>query len=218
MIKHILTELLLIIFDKKLYVATGDAGNPSLSQSLSSIAGKILRVELDGSIPKDNPVLNSPIYSLGHRNPQGLTWNAQNVLYSSEHGQSAHDEVNIITSGLNYGWPLVQGDEDSTETIVQKPLIHSNEDTWSPSGITFVNQGLWKDKLLVATLRGQELLVISLNENGYVVENIEYWLKGEYGRLREVIQGKDGYIYITTSNRDGRGNPNISDDKILRLI
>lgn len=203
--------------DQKLYITTGDAGNPYLSQSLSSIAGKILRIELDGSIPNDNPIANSPIYSFGHRNPQGLAWNSQNVLYSSEHGQSAHDEINIITSGSNYGWPLVQGDDESTEILVQKPLIHSNEDTWAPSGITFVNQGLWKNKLLVATLRGQELLAISLNQNGYVVENIEYWLKGEYGRLREVIQGKNGSIYITTSNRDGRGNPSISDDKILRL-
>lgn len=203
--------------DQKLYITTGDAGNPSLSQSLSSIAGKILRIELNGSIPNDNPIVNSPIYSLGHRNPQGLAWNSQNVLYSSEHGQSAHDEINIITPGSNYGWPLVQGDDESTEILVQKPLIHSNEDTWAPSGIAFVNQGLWKNKLLVATLRGQELLAISLNQNGYVVENIEYWLKGEYGRLREVIQGKNGSIYITTSNRDGRGNPSISDDKILRL-
>lgn len=203
--------------DQKLYIATGDAGNPSLSQDLASTAGKILRIELDGSIPKDNPIPNSPIYSLGHRNPQGLAWNSNNILYSSEHGQSAHDEINIIQPGANYGWPLVQGDEDSTEVILQKPLIHSGENTWAPSGITFVNQGPWQDKLLVATLRGEQLLTLLLNEDGTVVENIESWFKNEYGRLREVVQGKDGSIYIATSNRDGRGNPDITDDKIIRL-
>jgi len=204
--------------DKKLYIATGDAGNSSLAQDLSSTAGKILRIELNGSIPKDNPFTNSPIYSFGHRNPQGLAWNSKNILYSSEHGQSAHDEINIINPGANYGWPLVQGDEDSTEVTVQKPLIHSGENTWAPSGITFVNQGPWQDKLLVATLRGQQLLSISLNEDGDVVESVESWFKNEYGRLREVVQGKDGSIYITTSNRDGRGNPDMNDDRIIRLV
>ncbi|MCC3865212.1 PQQ-dependent sugar dehydrogenase [Terrisporobacter petrolearius] len=204
--------------DKKLYITTGDAGNSSLAQDLSSTAGKILRIELDGSIPKDNPFVNSPIYSFGHRNPQGLAWNSKNILYSSEHGQSAHDEINLIHPGANYGWPLVQGDEDSTEVMVQKPLIHSGEDTWAPSGITFVNQGPWQDKLLVAALRGQQLLSIFLNEDGSVVESVESWFKNEYGRLREVVQGKDGSIYITTSNRDGRGNPDMSDDRIIRLV
>ncbi|WP_419727000.1 PQQ-dependent sugar dehydrogenase [Terrisporobacter petrolearius] len=204
--------------DNKLYITTGDAGNSSLSQNLSSTAGKILRIELNGSIPKDNPFANSPVYSFGHRNPQGLAWNSKNILYSSEHGQSAHDEINIIHPGSNYGWPLVQGDEDSSEIDVQKPLIHSGEVTWAPSGITFVNQGPWQDKLLVATLRGQQLLMFSLNKDGTVVENMESLLKNEYGRLREVIQEKDGSIYITTSNRDSNGNPDITDDKIIRLI
>jgi Glucose/sorbosone dehydrogenases len=102
--------------------------------------------------------------------------------------------------------------------MIQKPLIHSGEDTWAPSGIAFANQGPWQGKLLVATLRGQQLLAITLNGKGTVVKNIESWLKNEYGRLREVIQGKDGSIYLTTSNRDGRGNPDIADDKVIRLI
>lgn len=204
--------------DKKLYITTGDAGNPALAQDSSSTAGKILRIELDGSIPKDNPISNSPVYSLGHRNPQGLAWNSRNVLYASEHGQTAHDEINIIKPGANYGWPLVQGDETSTQVVTQKPLIHSGEVTWAPSGITFVNQGPWQGKLLVACLRAQQLLAISLNRNGTVVSNVESWFKNEYGRLRDVIQGRDGSIYLTTSNRDGRGNPRIADDKIIRLI
>lgn len=204
--------------DNKLYIATGDAGNSALSQDLTSTAGKILRIELDGKIPKDNPFINSPIYSLGHRNPQGLAWNSKNILYASEHGQSAHDEINIIQPGANYGWPLVQGDEESTQITVQKPLIHSGEDTWAPSDIVFVNQGPWQGKLLVANLRGQQLLSISLNGKGTSVKDVEPWLKDEYGRLREVIQSKDGSIYIATSNRDGNGNPDITDDKIIRLI
>ena len=149
--------------DQKLYITTGDAGNPALAQDPTSTAGKILRIELDGRIPKDNPIINSPVYSLGHRNPQGLAWNSKNVLYASEHGQSAHDEINIIKPGANYGWPIVEG-------------------------------------------------------NGTVVRSVESWLRNEYGRLREVIQGKDGSIYLTTSNRDGRGNLHAGDDKIIRLI
>lgn len=204
--------------DEKLYITTGDAGHSMLAQDLTSTAGKILRIELDGSIPKDNPFINSPVYSLGHRNPQGLAWNSKDILYESEHGQIGHDEINIIRPGANYGWPLVQGNEGSKEVTTQKPLIHSGEDTWAPSGIAFVNQGPWHGKLLVATLRGEELLAISLNEDGTEVKNVESWLKNEYGRLREVIQAEDGSIYLTTSNMDGRGNPNIGDDKIIRLI
>ncbi len=204
--------------DGKLYITTGDAGNSSLAQNITSTAGKILRIELDGSIPEDNPNVNSPVYSLGHRNPQGLAWNSRNILYASEHGQTAHDEINIIQPGANYGWPLVQGNEDSKEVIVQKPLIHSEEETWAPSGIAFVDQGPWQEKLLVATLRGEQLLTISLNGKGTKVNSVDSWLKNRYGRLREIIQGKDGSIYLTTSNRDGRGNPNIGDDRIIRII
>ncbi|GKX68151.1 PQQ-dependent sugar dehydrogenase [Inconstantimicrobium mannanitabidum] len=204
--------------DKRLYITTGDSGNPQLAQDPASKAGKILRIELDGRIPKDNPIINSPVYSLGHRNPEGLAWNSKDVLYESEHGQSAHDEINIIQPGANYGWPIVQGSDSSTEITVQKPLIHSGEDTWAPSGITFVSKGPWEGKLLVANLRGQQLLSISFNENGVGVKNVESWLKNQYGRLREAIEAKDGSIYLTTSNRDGRGNPDISDDKVIQLI
>ena len=204
--------------DQKLYIATGDAGNSSLAQDINSLAGKILRIELDGSIPSDNPIPNSPVYSLGHRNPQGLTWNSNSIMYESEHGASAHDEINIIQPGANYGWPIVQGDEESAEITTQKPLIHSERDTWAPSGIAFINEGPWKGKLLVTNLRGQQLLVISLSRRGITVTNVEALLINEYGRLRDVIQGKDGSIYITTSNRDGRGNPVPTDDRIIKII
>ena len=203
--------------DQKLYITTGDAGIPALAQDPSSTAGKILRIELDGSIPDDNPIANSLVYSLGHRNPQGLTWGWQNILYASEHGPRAYDEINIIEPGANYGWPLVQGDEDTDEADVNQPLVHSQEETWAPSGIAFIDQEPWRGKLLVANLRGEQLLAISLNEEGTEVEQIESWLKNEYGRLREVIQATDGSIYLTTNNRDGRGNPDRTDDKIIRL-
>lgn len=204
--------------DRKLYITTGDAGNSVLAQDPTSLAGKILRINRDGSIPEDNPFPGSPVYSLGHRNPQGLVWNPNGILYASEHGASAHDEINIIQSGGNYGWPLVQGDEESSEINAQKSLINSGEETWAPSGISYVNQGPWKGKLLVAALRGLRLLAFPLSQNGTEVRVMESWLQGEYGRLRDVAHAEDGSIYILTSNRDGRGNPVPSDDRILRLV
>lgn len=204
--------------DQKLYICTGDSGYSALAQDLSSKAGKILRIELNGDIPEDNPFAKSPVYSYGHRNPEGLGWNSKNILYESEHGQTAHDEINIIQPGGNCGWPLVQGNDYYNGLILQKPLIYSGDITWAPSGITFVNQGEWQGKLLIATLRGEQLLVITLNEEGNEVERVESWLLSEYGRLREVIQAKDGSIYLTTSNMDGRGNPAAGDDRIILLI
>lgn len=204
--------------DGKLYITTGDAGIPSLAQDPLSTAGKILRLELDGRIPSDNPIPGSLVYSLGHRNPQGLAWNFANILYASEHGSTAHDEINIIVPGANYGWPLVQGNEISEEFTSQKPLIDSEDETWAPSGITFLSQEPWQDKLLVATLLGQRLLALSLNSTGSIITNVDAYLRDEYGRLWEVIQANDGSIYLTTSNRDGRGTPNTTDDKIIRLI
>lgn len=204
--------------DKKLYITTGDAGYPTLAQNLNSLAGKILRIELDGSIPKDNPFYKSPIYSLGHRNPQGLAWSHDNYrLYASEHGNRGHDELNLIKAGENYGWPIVQGYEIMSELIIQSPMIHSGNETWAPSGIVCISQGPWKGRLLGTTLRGQKLLVVLFNEDGTKVETVQSWLDLQYGRLRDVIVAKDGSIYIATNNRDGRGNPSASDDKIIRL-
>lgn len=204
--------------DQKLYITTGDAGQSMLAQDITSLAGKILRINQDGSIPEDNPFPGSPVYSYGYRNPEGLAWNSDNVLYASEHGQTAHDEINIIQPGANYGWPLVQGDEDAGDATIRKPLIHSGEDTWAPSGIAFVNQGPWQGKLLVANLRGEQLLAMTLDREGTSVEKVEAWLRNEFGRLREVVQAEDGSIYLATSNMDGRGNPDMTDDKIIRLI
>lgn len=201
--------------DQRLYITTGDAGNRMLAQNLDSLAGKILRVELDGSIPSDNPFENSPVYSYGLRNPQGITWNTNGIMYATEHGQTAYDEINIIQPGVNYGWPLFQGEADAEN--FQAPMIHSGEITWAPSGIAYIDQGPWRGRLLVATLRGQQLLVITLTEDGTGVYDIESWFEEEFGRLREVVQVKDGAIYLTTSNRDGRARPGVGDDKMIRL-
>ena len=204
--------------DNKLYITVGDAETREAASELDSLAGKILRIELDGSIPSDNPFPESPIYSYGHRNPQGLAWN-QNIMYASEHGQIAFDEINIIEAGGYYGWPYAEGNELGEDLNVIPPLIHSGDLTWAPSGIAFLDHGLWRNKLLVGGLRSRQLLVISLNEEGTVVTNIDALFQEEYGRIRDVFFAKDGSIYLLTSNRDGRGAPNLFlDDRIIRVI
>ena len=203
--------------DQKLYITTGDAGDPMQAQDPNSLAGKILRINLDGTIPEDNPFSNSPVYSLGYRNPQGLAWNTNGLLYASEHGPIAHDEINIVLPGANYGWPLVQGDEESSDRTVTSPLIQSGEETWAPSGIAFADRGVWQGRLLAATLRGNRLIVMDLNEEGTQVINVGNWLQDTYGRLREVVQANDGSFYLATNNTDGRGSSRSGGDKIIHL-
>ncbi len=213
--------------DGMLYVTNGDAASPSLAQQPDSLAGKIFRVQPDGQVPKDNPFPGSPVYSLGHRNPQGLAWHpVTKQLYSTEHGQTAHDEINLIEPGANYGWPLIQGDESQVKPAdagklgpgpLKTPLAHSGDDTWAPSGITFVTKGPWKGNLLAANLRGTQVLRVTLTEDGKGVHAIEPLYKGEYGRIRAVAEGPDGSVYLLTNNRDGRGQPKADDDKIIRL-
>ncbi len=204
--------------DGYLYITTGDAGMRGLAQDVNSLAGKILRIETDGSIPPDNPFPGSPVYSLGLRNPQGLAWNERKVLYASDHGETARDEINIIQPGGNYGWPVVIGDVGMPEYSFLRPLIQSGDETWAPAGVAFVTGGPWMGRLLVSALRGMELLAITLNEEGTEAVNLERLLQGQYGRLREAYQAADGSLYLTTSNLDGRGQPNPGDDKILRLV
>lgn len=204
--------------DGYLYVTAGDAGKRELAQDISSLAGKILRIGTDGSIPPDNPFPGSPVYALGLRNPQGLAWNDRNVLYATDHGEIAHDKINIIQPGGNYGWPLVIGDEEMEGYDFLRPVIQSRNDTWAPAGLTFVTEGPRSGQLLVSTLRGNVLLAITFDESGTEVVNVERLLDGRYGRLREAYEAADGSIYITTSNTDGRGIPDIGDDKIYRLV
>jgi glucose/arabinose dehydrogenase len=213
--------------DGLLYITSGDAGEASMAQDVAQLGGKILRIKTDGTIPADNPFPGSPVYSLGHRNPQGLAWHpATGKLFSTEHGQTAHDEFNIIEPGANYGWPLIQGDEAQVPAKdagrkgpgpLKVPLLHSGNVTWAPSGITSVTKGPWKGNILAANLRGTQVQRVVLGSDQLSVQKVEELFKGELGRIRNVAEGPDGSIYIMTNNRDGRGNPGAEDDRLIRL-
>ncbi|PZE20144.1 PQQ-dependent sugar dehydrogenase [Paenibacillus xerothermodurans] len=213
--------------DGLLYITSGDANQTSLAQDPAKLGGKILRIHADGSIPADNPFPGSPVYSLGHRNPQGLAWHpVTKKLFSSEHGQRAHDEINQIEAGVNYGWPLIEGDETQVSPqevgkqgpgVLRAPLLHSGDETWAPSGVAFITQGPWKGNLLVANLRGTQVLRLILDGQQQSVEAVQPLFKNELGRIRNVAEGPDGSIYLMTNNTDGRGNPGPDDDRIIRL-
>lgn len=192
--------------DECLYVTTGDAAHPELAQSLESLAGKILRITDDGGIPVDNPFSGSPVYSLGHRNPQGLAWDLRGWLWATEHGAQATDELNRIQPGLNYGWPVITGDQ--TMRGLEAPTLHSGRETWAPSGMAHLNGHLY-----FAGLRGQSLYRLGL-ENDITLER---YFRGEFGRLREVVSEAGGTLYVLTSNRDGRGSAVAADDRLLRI-
>ncbi|MGE7761956.1 PQQ-dependent sugar dehydrogenase [Peribacillus sp. NPDC097895] len=189
--------------DGKLYATTGDARKPEIAQDTDSLGGKILRMNLDGTIPNDNPFANSYVYSYGHRNPQGLTWDEAGQMYESEHGDSAHDELNKIEPGKNYGWPVIQGDEKKTDMV--NPLIHSGENTWAPSGMAYFD-----GKLYFAALRGEALKSYDVKSG-----NLANIITGS-GRVRDVFVDED-YLYFISNNTDGRGNPDEKDDKLYRL-
>ena len=194
--------------DGKLYITTGDANNRSSAQDTNSLSGKILRMNKDGSVPADNPYKNY-VYTLGNRDPQGLAWNSNNgILYESEHGDIQNDEINILVSGGNYGWPIYQGNNNAPGYI--SPLIVYTNFTLAPSGMAFYN-----NKLYVAGLRGSQVRVINLSDNGTSVAG-QKSLFTQFGRVRDVV-AHNGYIYICTSNTDGRGIPQIGDDKIIRI-
>jgi glucose/arabinose dehydrogenase len=210
--------------DGKLYITTGDAGNADLSQDKNSVAGKILRINSDGSIPEDNPFPDSSVYSYGHRNPQGLDWDESGNLVATEHGPSgwhgvAHDEINVIVSGANYGWPDIIGSETMDGLVT--PIMNTGDDTWAPSGAEFYDGDKipkWNGKYFVATLFGNHLHMIDFDLEKNKVISDQKLFDGEFGRLRDVTTGPDGYLYILTSNQDGRGTPEINDDRILRIV
>ena len=200
--------------DEKLYISTGDAISPGLSQDLSSLAGKILRINPDGTIPEDNPFESSPVFSYGHRNPQGLAWSSNGMFVSSEHGPSGelgygHDEVNIILKGKNYGWPNIVG--DSLDETFVNPLIHSGQSTWAPSGMVFYDSdkiSSFDGKFLIGTLRGEHLMAVEISDDGSLIST-EKFFDGDFGRIRTAQIGPDGNLYLLTAN----GN----DDKIIRI-
>ena len=210
--------------DGNLYITTGDAGNPSLAQDLDSLAGKILRITREGAIPQDNPFSNSAVWSWGHRNPQGMDWDGSGNLIATEHGPSgergeAHDEINLILPGANYGWPETVGDESMAG--MQDPLLHTGSETWAPSGSEFYDGDMipgWTGKYFVANLRGEHLRMIDLDLSNNGTHSHEGLFEGQFGRLRDVQTGPDGFLYLLTSNRDGRGSPVSNDDRILKIV
>lgn len=199
--------------DGMLYIATGITSDSSHgSQDLKSLEGKILRLNDDGSIPQDNPFPNSPVYSYGHRDIQGMTWDAKGNLFVSELGPTKNDEINLVKAGQNYGWPEQEcsGKSGSVDAIIcYDPSIE-------PGGIVFYigdKLGL-ENKMIMASLRGSNLYTLEVTEGLASQKSI---LSG-LGRIRDVNEGNDGYLYVITSNTDGNGFPATDDDKLVRIL
>lgn len=215
--------------DKKLYITTGDATDWTLAQKLDSLAGKTLRLNDDGTIPQDNPFVKTQgaraeIWSYGHRNAQGLAWQPRtNLMFQTEHGPSSFegkgsggDEVNIVERGLNYGWPEIHHTEKREGMI--SPLLEYSP-ACAPASAMFYNDAIFpsfKGNFFFGCLRGNRIIRVVLD--GRKVVSQENLLSGTFGRIREIEQGPDGYIYFSTSNRDGRGSPANMDDRIMRIV
>jgi len=199
--------------DKKLYVGTGTVSDAShLPQDLNSLSGKILRLNDDGTIPDDNPFPNSHVYSLGHRNPQGMTWDDDGNLFVAEFGPEKNDEINLIQAGKNYGWPEEQcsGDKDFEDALLcYDPSIE-------PGGILFYSGDSldFESPFIMASMRAANLYQLDFEEGLSSQKSI---LSG-IGRVRDVVQGPDGSLYVITSNTDGKGFPDSMDDKLLRIL
>ncbi|GII55755.1 oxidoreductase [Planotetraspora thailandica] len=194
--------------DGYLYVATGETGERPLSQDTNSLAGKILRMTVDGKPAPGNPFGNL-VWSYGHRNVQGLAWDSGGRMYATEFGQNTYDEINRIEKGHNYGWPEVEG--MGRDRRYTNPLLTWTTDEASPSGLAYADGSLW-----AAALRGQRLWRIPLSAEGTVGRPVALYT-GEFGRLRAVTTAPDGSLWIGTSNKDGRGSPRPGDDRILVL-
>ncbi len=210
--------------DGKLYVGTGDTTEPRLAQDLSSLGGKILRINPDGSVPADNPFPGSPVYALGLRNVQGFDWEPRSGrLYATEHGPSGEwarfgrDEVNIIVPGANYGWPKVLGTSEVPDYT--DPWLEYR-DAVAPAAAAFYDGPIlaWRGDLFFGTLRGEHLHRVSLAADGKTANSLERLWPDVYGRIRAVARGPDGHLYFGTSNRDGRGHARPGDDHVYRVV
>ena len=209
--------------DGMLYATLGDTGDRSSAQDEEALSGKILRMTPEGEIPDDNPFGDSLVYSMGHRNPQGIGWDDDGKMYASEFGQDTWDELNIIEAGGNYGWAEVEGiaggngdgtssggsdgtDNGSGDFI--DPVQQWTPDEASPSGLAVTD-----DSILIAGLRGERLHQVPLAD---LKSSSELWT-GEHGRLRDVVEAPDGSLLVLTNNTDGRGEPGPDDDRLLRF-
>ncbi|MDF1502394.1 PQQ-dependent sugar dehydrogenase [Roseisolibacter sp. H3M3-2] len=215
--------------DRLLYVTTGDAGNESLAQQRASLAGKVLRLTLDGAPAPGNP-FGTAVWTTGHRNAQGLAFHPRTgVPYASEHGPGDNDEVNLLRAGANYGWPTVRGRCDGDAGAAETAFCQANAvaeplTTWTPTVapaalVVYDAAAIpqWRGSLLLATLKDATLYRLSLSADGATVTGREALYRGRWGRLRALLVGPRGEVYLGTSNRDGRGSPTGEDDRILVL-
>ena len=218
--------------DGMMYIATGDALDPGRARRRESLGGKILRYRPDGTVPGDNPIRGSPVYALGLRNVQGLAWSPEGQLFATDHGPSGfpnerfrrnHDELNVIRAGGNYGWPDHAGRGGAPHRL--DPIVEWNEPGIAPSGLAFYSGDrfpAWRGSLFVAALRGEQLRRVTVRrdasaQTGWRASAQEV-IADSLGRLRAVVVGPDGALWITTSNRDGRGAIRPGDDRVLRLV
>lgn len=209
--------------------ATGDIAKDENAQNLNSLNGKILRINLDGSIPADNPDPNSYVYAWGFRNIQGLAFTDKEVLYASEHGDATDDEVNLIQPARNYGWPLIPGAVNTSreDSISRKIAIEYPLKAWTPTiapaGMVYYHGNIseWNHSLLLATLKAQSLYVLKLSGDGYQIISDSIYLGSVFGRFRAICASPNGDVYLSTSNRDWNppnGFPQKEDDRILRIF
>ncbi len=194
--------------DGNLWIGTGDSGDRPQSQDRQSLAGKILRIAPDGSVPDDNPFPGSPVWSYGHRNVQGLAFDSQGRLWATEFGQNTYDELNLVRKGGNFGWPEVEGAGGGSQYV--DPVVTWPTDQASPSGVAILD-----DVAYIAALRGERLWQVPLR--GSSAGETQAAFRGDYGRIRTVEVAPDGSLWIATSNRDGRGSPADDDDRVLRV-
>ena len=199
---------LLFAPDGNLFVSTGETGDDRLAQDRGSLGGKILRITPDGRPAPGNPVKGSPVWTMGHRNVQGLAFDSRGQLWATEFGQDTWDELNRIDKARNYGWPLVEGRGAQPE--YRNPYVEWRTENASPSGLAYLDGSLW-----AGALRGGRLWQIPL-KNGTTQKPRDFFV-GDYGRMRTVVVAPDGHLWVTTSNRDTRGNPKPGDDRILEI-
>ena len=214
--------------DRLLYVTTGDASDGPIAQNRDALAGKVLRLTLDGQPAAGNP-FNTRMYSYGHRNPQGMVFAPDGSLYVTEHGPSDNDEVNRIEAGRNYGWPTVHGRCDGDIGMGEISFCSANQiaepiaiwtPTIAPAGLAYYDANLipaFRGSLLFGTLKDETLYRLALSSDGRSVTSTQKLFDGDFGRLRAVLVAPDGAIYLGTSNRDGRGSPASTDDRIIRV-